>query len=38
MLQGNRHGLWTALMVPVVANLGPADLLAASAYLASLAP
>jgi cytochrome c553 len=38
MQQHNRHGLWTPLMDPVVAKLGPADLVAASAYLASLAP
>jgi len=38
MQQGNRNGLWTPLMIPVVGNLGPDDLVAASAYLASLAP
>jgi cytochrome c553 len=38
MQQHNRHGLWTPLMEPVVAKLGPADLVAASAYLASLSP
>ena len=38
MQHANRAGAWTPLMVPVVANLGPDDLLKASAYLASLAP
>jgi cytochrome c553 len=38
MQQGNRNGLWTPLMVPVVAYLGPGDLLNAAAYLASLTP
>jgi len=38
MQQGNRKGLWTPLMAPVVANLGPEDLLASAAYLASLKP
>jgi cytochrome c553 len=38
MQHGNRAGAWTPLMVPVVANLGEDDLLAASAYLASLKP
>jgi cytochrome c553 len=38
MQHGNRAGTWTPLMVPVVANLGPDDLLTASAYLASLQP
>jgi cytochrome c553 len=38
MQHGNRNGLWTPLMAPVLANLGPDDLLAASAYLASLPP
>jgi cytochrome c553 len=38
MQHGNRNGVWTPLMAPVLANLGPDDLLAASAYLASLAP
>ncbi|MGC1294167.1 MAG: c-type cytochrome [Alloacidobacterium sp.] len=35
---GNRAGTWSPLMAAVVANLGPDDLLAASAYLASLGP
>ena len=38
MQHGNRNGPWTPLMAPVVANLGPDDLLTASAYLASLQP
>jgi cytochrome c553 len=38
MQHGNRAGTWTPLMVPVVSNLGPDDLLAAAAYLASLQP
>jgi cytochrome c553 len=38
MQRGNRNGLWTPLMASVVANLGPADLLTAGAYLASLKP
>ncbi len=38
MQHGNRAGTWTPLMVPVVANLGPDDLLAAAAYVASLQP
>jgi cytochrome c553 len=38
MQHGNRAGGWTPLMVPVVANLGPDDLLTAAAYLASLQP
>jgi cytochrome c553 len=38
MQHGNRHGTWTTLMVPVVANLGEADLLNAAAYVASLQP
>jgi cytochrome c553 len=38
MQHGNRAGTWTPLMVPVVANLGPDDLLTAAAYLASLQP
>jgi cytochrome c553 len=38
MQRGNRNGVWTPLMAPVLANLGPDDLLAASAYLASLPP
>jgi len=38
MQHGNRNGAWTALMAPVVADMGPDDLLNASAYLASLRP
>jgi cytochrome c553 len=38
MQVGNRSGTWTPLMAAVVANLGPDDLLAAAAYLASLEP
>jgi cytochrome c553 len=38
MQRGNRNGLWTPLMAPLLADLGPDDLLAASAYLASLRP
>jgi len=38
MQHGNRNGVWTPLMIPVLASLGPADLLAAAAYLASLQP
>ena len=36
MQHGNRNGVWTPLMTPVLANLGSADLLAAAAYLTSL--
>jgi cytochrome c553 len=38
MQHGNRHGTWTALMVPIVGNLNSEDLLTAAAYLASLKP
>jgi cytochrome c553 len=38
MQHGNRNGAWTPLMAPVLAHLGAADLLTASAYLASLQP
>ena len=38
MQHGNRSGTWTPLMVAVVANLGPDDLLTAAAFLASLEP
>jgi hypothetical protein len=38
MQHGNRNGAWTPLMAPVLANLGGDDLLAAAAYLTSLAP
>jgi cytochrome c553 len=35
---GTRHGLWTPLMAPVVANLNSDDILNLSAYLSSLPP
>ena len=38
MQHGNRQGTWTPLMVPVVTALNESDLMAASAYLASLQP
>jgi cytochrome c553 len=38
MQHGNRNGVWTPLMTPILAGLGPADLLAAAAYLTSLQP
>jgi len=38
MQHGNRQGTWTPLMVPVVTAMGPDDMLAAAAYLASLQP
>jgi cytochrome c553 len=38
MQHGNRAGLWTPLMAPVLAGLDQDDVLAASAYLASLQP
>jgi len=38
MQHGNRNGTWTPLMAPVVAGMAEADLLSASAYLASLKP
>ena len=38
MQHGSRAGGWTPLMVPVVSNLGPDDLMTAAAYLASLQP
>jgi len=38
MQAGMRHGVWTDLMKPVVSNLTEADLLAISAYAASLKP
>jgi cytochrome c553 len=38
MQRGNRNGLWTPLMAPLLADLGPDDLLTAAAYLASLRP
>jgi cytochrome c553 len=36
--EGTRHGLWSALMKPVVANLTADDILNLSAYLSSLPP
>ena len=38
MQQGTRHGVWTELMKPVVSNLTESDLMAISAYAASLKP
>ena len=38
MGHGNRNGAWTALMAPIVGNMSEADILNASAYLASLSP
>jgi cytochrome c553 len=38
MQHGNRNGLWTPLMAGLLSRLGPNDLLAAAAYLASLKP
>ncbi len=38
MQQGNRAGPWSALMAPILVDLGPDDLLVAAAYLASLEP
>lgn len=38
MQQGNRSGAWTPLMASIVAAMTPDDMLAASAYLASLTP
>jgi len=38
MQVGNRNGAWTPLMAPVVSGMSGADLLSASAYLASLNP
>jgi cytochrome c553 len=38
MKEGKRQGAWTPLMLPVVQPLGADDILALSAYLASLAP
>jgi cytochrome c553 len=38
MKEGTRRGAWTPLMAPVVAALSAADILALSAYLASLEP
>jgi cytochrome c553 len=36
--QGARGGAWSALMVPVVAKLTPADMVAIAAYVSSQAP
>lgn len=36
--QGARGGAWSALMVPVVARLTPADMVAIAAYVSSQAP
>jgi cytochrome c553 len=36
--QGARAGAWSALMIPVVARLTPADMVAIAAYTASQAP
>jgi cytochrome c553 len=38
MQHGNRNGLWTVLMAPVINDLKEEDLLTAAAYLASLQP
>jgi cytochrome c553 len=38
MKEGKRQGLWTPLMLPVLAPLGADDILDLSAYLASLSP
>jgi cytochrome c553 len=38
MQQGARKGVWTELMMPVVANLTNDDMIAIGAYTASLAP
>ena len=38
MQHGNRNGVWTPLMSPILGSLGPADILAAAAYLTSLQP
>lgn len=38
MQHGNRTGVWSALMAPALADLGPDDLMNAAAYLASLDP
>jgi cytochrome c553 len=38
MQHGNRAGLWTPLMAPVVSKLSEEDILNAAAYLASLTP
>ena len=38
MKEGKRQGLWTPLMLPVLAGLGAGDILDLSAYLASLPP
>jgi cytochrome c553 len=38
MQQGNRHGVWSELMKPVLANLTEADMMAIAAYAASRKP
>ena len=38
MQQGARHGVWSDLMKPLLSNLTEADLMAISAYAASLKP
>jgi cytochrome c553 len=38
MKTGTRHGPWSELMKPVVNGMSPADMMAVSAYAASLAP
>jgi cytochrome c553 len=38
MQQGTRHGVWSALMKPVLGNLTEADMLAIAAYAASRKP
>jgi cytochrome c553 len=38
MKEGKRQGVWTPLMLPVLAPLGADDILDLSAYLASLSP
>ena len=38
MQQGNRKGLWTDLMKPVVSKLTDEDMVAIAAYLASRKP
>jgi hypothetical protein len=38
MQQGTRAGEWSALMIPVVPTLTPADIVAIVAYAASRSP
>jgi cytochrome c553 len=38
MQQGNRIGIWSELMKPVVSKLNDEDMIAIAAYLASLKP